>query len=338
MESVSSQATLPLDKSQETGFSISGKGYRVKLLSFLHGLFFNSLELGDQMIGPAAVYALIQPWIWLDLAKREREYPDFLQHRNTMPKEFWKGLGPRRHHYKMVRDWYEGGALILLYHRLGLPHWQRRIRVSGELPQAHPEWGKRPVIFTFLHTGPFALLVFWLRSQAVLASTLVGGLPFVVNNDHFRRIIHRGDSRHGVEGVPLVIQRFGGRLREVHRFLTPGHSLLVALDGGRRHDEVDRYHAGEFPIMLRRGAARLAVQTNAIVIPISIRRTALLRFEIHFGNPVPDELIKGKDFAAINQHLVAELWGDIQNHPGELNWTTLEALAPAFNASRASWP
>jgi hypothetical protein len=88
------------------------------------------------------------------------------------------------------------------------------------------------------------------------------------------------------------------------------------------------------PIFLKQGVVRMATQTNAILIPISVRRIGLCRFEIHYHSPVPDDLIRKHEAGKANQYLVSDLWADIKDDPTDLNWTTLEELSPALNKKR----
>ena len=316
---------------------LSGKGYRLKLLNLYFRLFYDFLCSVDSMIGVTGIGFVSMLVVWNDMLHRKRDYPQFVRLRKVLGDNFWKGSIPFFHYYKMVRDWHEGAAIAVFYHRLGLPRWKKRFRVVGPLPQSHPEWGKRPVIFTFIHTGPFGLLCYWLRAQGIPVASLAGGLPLIVNNRHYLKIISIGNKRFGLENIPYVFQRHSA-LRESIRFLTPGHALLMALDGGRPGEESERCEAGGFPILLRQGAVRLAAQTNAILIPISVRRTSLCRFEIHFRAPVPDELIDKHDPIKANQHIISDLWPDIADHPTDLNWTPLEELAPSLKSDRISWP
>jgi lauroyl/myristoyl acyltransferase len=335
MDSSPKPAATPRVKNLGSG--IKGKGYRVKLQTLYYKFFYGVFGLAESIFGPSIIPLFAIPFIGIDLARRERDLSQFERLRNALPAEFWQDVTPRKHYYRMVRNWADTGAVVLLQHRLGLPRWQKRFQVSGTPPQEHPDWGKRPVVLTFLHTGTFALLLYWLRSRGIPAAMLVGGIPFFINNDAFRKIMAIGDQRNGLEDVPHIFQRYN-TLREVIRFLTPGHALLMALDGGKRVDEVDTYDAGGFPIVLKRGAFRLAAQKNAILIPISARRTGMCRFEIHFGKPVPDELLRNGDRAAATQHLVSELWPGIAENPSDLNWTTLEAIAPQLRTGRTGWP
>jgi len=324
-------------KIPSVGPHLRGKGYKIRLKNCFHQICFQFFYAVERIGGAAMVPWLMAPINGMDWFNRRRDYRQFVRLRNAMPAGFWKGTDPRRHYFKMLRDWQEMIGTILSYHRLGSPYWQKRFQVSGKPPHALPEWGKRPMILAYLHTGPFGLNTYWLRSQGIPVVSLVTGLPPVLETEYFQKMMAIGNLRYGIEGIPQRFER-SRSLREGIRFLTPGHALTVAIDGGKLVLEDDRHDAGGFPILVQNGACRLAAQTNAVVIPVAVRRTAPCCFEIRFGKPVPDELIQKGDFAAGTQHLISELWPDLKENPMDLNWTTLEALAPTLKGSRQAWP
>jgi lauroyl/myristoyl acyltransferase len=328
-----SQPPLPLAKNQSSHFSLHGKGYRLRFYKILYEIYRAVERIG----GAAAIPWLMAPLIGWDLVKRRRDFPQFVRLRNALPPEFWKGLGPRQHYFRMIQVWYEMIGTGLVYDRSGLPYWQKRFQVKGTPPQALPEWGARPMILAFLHTGSFGLNRYWLRSRGIPCASLVAMLPSILENEFHQKILDAGDLLYGLEGVPQTFKVSGG-MRNAIRFLKPGRVLIVPLDGGNCPPDLQRYDAGGFPLLAHQGACRLAAQTNAVVIPVALRRTAACQFEIRFGKPVPDALIQKKNFAGATQHLISELWADLKENPGDLNWTTLEALSPALKAKRIEWP
>ena len=324
-------------KNQGTRLTLTGRGYRMALMELYYWLYFKFVYAVESVFGPTALGLLAALITNNDLIKRRGDLPQFARLRTILPDSFWKGTTAQDHYRKMVRDWHESSFIVFLYSRLGLPRLKDRISVKGSLPQSHPDWGKRPVIFAFMHTGSFGLFPYWLRSQGVRVASLAGGLPLIIENRPFQKIMELGNKRFGLEGVPHVFQRRGA-LRDSLRFLTPGNALVVALDGGRLGEEEERCYVEGIPIFLKQGAVRMAAQTNAVLIPISVRRLSYLRFQVHYHDPVPDELIRLPDPAKAHQHLVSELWHDLHEDPSDLGWTTLEDLAPALKAPRASWP
>jgi lauroyl/myristoyl acyltransferase len=303
-------------------------------LEYLYYKFLVELFcLIENVCGAAVVPWLMAPLAGLDMLKRKRDFPQFVRLRSALPDEFWQGVPPQQHYRKIIRDWHEGLGTMLFYHRLSRPYWQKRFQITGSPPHTLPEWGKRPMIMAFLHTGQFGLIRFWLRAQGISAASLIGGLPHFA--DLHVNILNIGDIRYGLQGVPQTFYTTRS-LRDAIRFLTPGHVLTVAMDGDGT--SLNQHSAGEFPIQVKEGACRIAAQTNSLVIPTSVRRTAPCRYELRFGQPVPDELIQKEDFCAATQYLISELWNDLKKDPQELNWTTLEALAPTLKAKRTWWP
>jgi lauroyl/myristoyl acyltransferase len=312
-------------------------GFKWRLKDFYFTAIIHLFCLGEWLMGPIAVAWLAWPAILLDWINRRRDYAQFVRLRGGLPSAFWKGLAPARHYFQMVRTWQEVIGVSFTYHRWGLPRWQRRFRVTGTPPQQLPEWGQRPVILAFLHTSSFALVHYWMRSQGVPAAILLMGVPAEAKNTLYKKNLEKGDARFGVEGIPLNFHAMK-EIREAIRFLQPGRVLVVALDGVRGTKETYPYHAGPFPIRVKEGACRIGAQTNAIIVPVEFTRVGACRYDVRFGKPVPDELIRSDNFNAATQHLVSELWPEIEKKPGILNWTTLEALVPALKAKRIGWP
>jgi lauroyl/myristoyl acyltransferase len=328
---IGSQAAAP------SGSLIRGRGYRVRAQYLLMAIFFRALHATELIFGPWVFRILAWPFALRDSFRRRKDYGQFLRLRQAVPDEFWKGLTPALHHWKMIWRWQLTGAAILHYHRLGLPYWQRRFHIQGTPPWELPEWGKRPFVVAFLHTGAFPLIPFWLRSRGIPAAFVLGGLPFILDNEAFQSMRQAGDHRYGVEGIPLTFQRRGPAVRDAFRFLAPGRILAMALDGGRLSAEFDAYETGVFPFYAKQGACRIAAQTNAVIMPIALRCTDTVKFEVRFGQPVPDEILLRHDYAAATQHLVTELWNDLKENPDEISWTTLEGISPALRAKRTGW-
>ena len=338
MNSISSQIPVPATKSATGLGGFRGKGYRVRVILFLYELFVKFINISDRIGGPVLLEGITFFWFLVDLSKRWHDYPRFAQLHNLRPPAFWKGTGPFRHYLQMIWSWLLTCTTVLVYSRLGLPHWKKRFKTSGTSPQALPEWGARPVILAFLHVGAFPLIPLWLRSLGIPAGSVVGGLPLLAQNNEFRKMMAEGDSRYGLHGTPLTFSRSGPAVRAAFRFLKPGNILTIALDGGRLSTEHDAYDAGGFTFFAKQGASRIAAQTNAILMPVLIHSTGRLRFHIRFGTPVPDELLRKDDFKAATQHLVTELWKEIREHPTSVAWTAMEGYAPELRGKKPGWP
>jgi lauroyl/myristoyl acyltransferase len=323
-------------KTQSLSFSIRGMGLRVGLQEIFARNLLRLFYAMERLFGPGIVPWMAAIFIFRDIVKRRKDYAPFVRLRKTLPDGFWKGIGPLRHALKMTRDWHETIATALLYHRLGSPEWQKRFEIVGTPLHVLPEWGSRPVVLAFLHTGPYGLFTYWLRSQKIAASYLAEGLPPALMNKLYQKMEEAGDARYDLKSIPLRISTT--ELREAIRFLQPGHVLGMALDGAKVVPEFVGYQAGGFPIQAKDGACRIAATTNAVVIPVSISRIGGCRFEIRFGKAVPDELIQKKDFFAATQYLISELWPNIEKNPGDMNWTTLDAFSSVPKTKRRGWP
>ena len=325
-----------MTKNESPRFDFRGKGYKVALLNLFYKLFLQSICVAERIGGARGVKLMMMALIAWDTKIRQKDFPQFVRLRNTLPPEFWKGIGPAQHFRKIIRDWNEAGGAIFVYHRLGSPYWQKRFQVVGSLPDALPEWGQRPVILTFLHTGTYTVIPAFLRSRCLATAMLIGGLPPWLESAYYRKIMEDGDRSYGLVGVPHTFHR-RKELREMIRFLQPGRVLVTALEGGRLSPETDRYEVDGYPFHAKKGACRIAAQTNAVVIPVSARRTDVCRFEIRFGKPLPDELLQKEDHAEATQYLISQLWPGIKENPGDLNVTTLEAMAPDLRVPRVGW-
>ncbi len=289
-----------------------------------------------ERIGGARIVPLLTlPFAALDILRRRRDYARFLRVRSAvLPATFWKSVGPLRHYMRMIFNWQETLMIALLYSRVSLPYWKKRFEVVGTAPQDLPEWGKRPVIVAFMHTGAFPIIRWYLRMQGLPTASLVGAMPLIIDNDYYNVYLSTGDKMNGVEGTPHYFRS----IRDALRYLKPGRVLTMALDGGTIAPQSERPQVAGHLIDVKRGACRVAAQTGAIVMPISMRRKGWCRYEVHYGSRVPDELLEKGDYAAATQHLVSELWPDLEAHPENLNWTALEAFAPELIAPRIEWP
>lgn len=333
---LASPLPVPLTKNQSSPVAIH-RGGRARLKALCYKVFYRIFFAVERLGGARIMPLLMAPHTLFNMVKRRREYALFVEFRNVMPPKFWKGIGPKEHYLKMIRVWYEFMGMAIAYPRLGQPYWQERVKVVGEPPFDSPEWKSRPIILTFLHTGAFGIIRFWMRARGFRTASLLGDTPTIMHNEIFRPYLEAGDKEYSIEGVPQLFKYEGG-IREAIRFLKPGNFLTIALDGGKRGAESDRHDAGGYPIFVKKGACRIAAQTNAIVLPVGVRRTSSYRYEVKFGKPVPDELLQKGDFVAATQHLVSELWPDLAEDPSDLNWTTLEALAPKLQTNRIGWP
>jgi hypothetical protein len=278
---------------------------------------------------------MILPEIIFTCLKRCQGYSQLCRLRSGLPDSFWKGAPALHHFMTMFCVWISSLTTTLFYDRLNSPAWKKRITQRGTPPHLLAEWGQRPVVIAFLHTGGYPILRHWLRAHLVPTASYLGGIPrFFRHGQKFR---DKADHAYGLDGVPHIF--FGGKsLREALRFLKPGRALAVALEERDFQKPHEAYCANGVSICLNQVAFRIALLADAILMPAAIRQTGPFRFEISFGRPVPNDLMKEGSMAAANLHLLRELWPDLEQDPSALTWTTLEAVSPDLIKPRGEWP
>jgi hypothetical protein len=336
------QNNLPCDppvpaRRARPSLGVSGRGYRVAILYFALDTLIAFLRGVERLGGPGLLSFAAKPCALIDVIQRSSDFFQFARLRRALGQSFWKGIGPVRHYLAMAFTGYDVLCALLNYDRWGAPAWKNRFQVIGTPPHLLPQWGRRPYILAFQHTGAFGVIYYWMRAQGVPCVAYAGGVPMVLECARQLETMRKGDGLFGVADVPLIFLRKRG-LREAINFLKPGRVLAMAIDGARLSPEMDAFDAGGRRILAKCGAARLAAQTKAIVIPVAARRIGRCRFELRFGTPVPDEAVRADDYREATQHLITDLWPQVEAHPADLNWTTLEALAPELRAPRTSWP
>jgi hypothetical protein len=235
----------------------------------------------------------------------------------------------------MYRAWGSCVIVNVFYDRLASTAWRKRCTMRGTPPHLRPDWKQRPFIIAFLHTGGFIVLRDWLRAHRAPTALYLIGIHRIAR--HTAPLRKPGDLAHGLEGVPYEFYG-GGSLPAVHRFLTPGHIVLVALEERDFRKPPHPYPCADHTICLNRVAFRLALRSGAILMPAATRTRGDFRFEITFGPPVPDALMHEDGLAAANQHLLDALWPALADNPVDLTWTPLEACSPDLIKPRGKWP
>ena len=310
-------------------------GCRDGLKVVLYRLLIRFLRTCESLWGPDSISWLLVPTVSVDFLRRLCDYRQFKRLRAVFPSEFWP-ISPLRHYLRMIRTWQGTLYPIMVYDRLGSPAWKKRLTVRGTPPNQLPTWGERPVIVTFLHTGGFGILRYWLRAQGIPTASFIGSMPNVIGK-HAQKIRDAGDAQYGLGGLPHTFEG-AISIRNAVRFLVPGRAMTVALDGRPISLDLPSYNVKGRPIHLKDGAFRIAMLTNAVIVPVSVHRKGPSHFEFCFGNPVPDEWLReGKSREAI-QHLIDEIWKYLGEDPASIGWSTLEAFAPELAVKRIDWP
>jgi hypothetical protein len=260
------------------------------------------------------------PFIAVEFLMFRVPYRQFKKDRSKLPAAFWRGDGYFRHYVRLIWQWQ--GSPSVFYDRLQSPEWRKNIRITGTPPHRLPGWGTRPVVLGFMHNSGFFALRYWLRAQGIPAATFAWYVEAMYHRcQHVR---DAGDRLYGLEGVPHIFFERKA-IREMLKFLKPGRLLLVALDGYVTAKDVP-YHVNGRPIYFRDGAARVAAATNAILQPVSILQRGFSSFDIHFGDPLPDDVVRYGDSRVATQRLGEELWGVLEKNPGAISWVTMQSL------------
>lgn len=303
--------------------------------------YFLSIHLfrwAERIFGSDALPWLLAPSLYWDFARRLGDYGKFKRLRAYQPPSYWRGVTPLRHYFIMIRTWHSTLATALLFDRLREPGWEKRITVRGTPPRSRADWGTRPIITVFMHTGGFGVLRFWLKAQGIPTISYVASMPAIVTHPAAMRMFQAGDVLYG---LPQLIQTYQGArdLRATLDFLQPGRILTMALDAGRTSSTSNIYQAENCDIHLSSVVLRLACATNAVLLPVSIvAKEEICSFELRFGTALPDELLDRKNPHPAVQFLLDQLWQDVREDPTVLGWTAMEALAPHLASKHQPWP
>jgi lauroyl/myristoyl acyltransferase len=232
----------------------------------------------------------------------------------------------------MFYAWLISLAVSIFYDRLTSPRWQKRMPFTGNISLMTE--GKQPVIIVFLHTGGYPVLRYWLRAKSLPAALY---LTMNVRLSRFtQEIWARADLAYGLQDVPHLFFRKGS-LRKAVEFLKPGRVLLIALEERNFSATRKAYPFGEGHICLNDLAVRMALLTNAVLLPVTVKLKGFCRFQIDFKEPVPSALLnEGVD--SVNLYLARQFWPDVVENPLSMTWATLEAIAPDAIGPRGLTP
>jgi hypothetical protein len=112
--------------------------------------------------------------------------------------------------------------------------------------------------------------------------------------------------------------------------------VVIALDSPSTTSAVFQVRGRE--ISLSQGVVHLAESSRAILVPVSVLPQGTCRFEIRFGVPVPDALIDKRNSRPAIQFMLDQLWGEIQEDPSLMGWSTLLTLNDRVNPNIILWP
>ncbi len=290
----------------------------------------------ERRLGAASLFPMLLPWTMWEILRRRKDFRYFARLRERLPSSFWQETRPLPHFLRMIIHWQGSLCACLLYDRFRTPGLDRRFRIEGTPPDQLPEWGQRPVVLAFLHLDGFPTIRYWLRARGIPATTLVGGAPpLLLDQETFHRVRIEADSVYGLDHPHAFTPN---QLKAVIQALTPGHALVIALDGIATAGPLVEHPLEGRTIRLKDGAFRIAARSSAVLQPVAVTQTGFLSFTLRFGEPVPDAWMADAEPTRVHDHLLAQLWEPARQDPGSLTWSTLESMAPGENQPRVAWP
>lgn len=204
---------------------------------------------------------------------------------------------------------YENRTLLEFPDRLNRPDWLRRCEVTGIERVRQALAAGVPVVLGFVHFGPYELLRSWTRAFGLPTSMHVGGQSHIRSRRSLRQ-----DRLALFPEVPTVF--YENQLGEAVRSLKQGHPLLVALDMPAAREVVVPLAAGT-RFRLPTGALRLAAGQEGELFTCVLTYLGGWRYRLHFGEPVPRELLRRGNEAAAGRHLLEQLLPVLRAHPGQ---------------------
>ncbi len=210
--------------------------------------------------------------------------------------------------------------------RLRAPRWQSRCRVHGAAQLDAVLDGGRPVILATLHYGCLTELYHCLRARGLMVAAVSarGEAQWSGYRKHLNAL---ADEANGLTGLPRVYE-VGDVWSARDHLAKPRRLLTITLDGyhGQRPVVV---RGPDFCLRLGSGAVRLAAVAKAVIVPCLICAPRGLAVEIHFGTPVPDDLVADPcRHPAAAEHVVGELLPLIRALPEQCVDQLLSVLDP----------
>ena len=203
--------------------------------------------------------------------------------------------------------------------RLPDPRWRARCALRADYDLEKLLSAERPIIFASLHFGPFRSLPYLLRAHGIPATTLIGS-PVSARSAWIDRHSPPAD-------VPVLASV--NDIREIRRSLVGKRRLLILMDVARGRlvpipfeDQVFR---------MATGALRLAASTGALLVPcLLVEKKVSWDFSIHFGSPVPDELLgQTADLEPAANHLFHQFLPVLEAYPAHCRHRLLNSITPA---------
>jgi lauroyl/myristoyl acyltransferase len=299
-------------------FDLAGHDGFSNMKDFITLLRFFIVRRLERILPIEILYWVLTPPAFLRALSFRRKppipLPDFFGAKKTV-----------RSRVKQDTIFYLNRAIEFFPERLPEARWKSRCRIVGLERLQHAQQGGRPLVLVFCHFGPLFLMPCWLRAHGVRVAALVW------SKSHDRNKLKRLQDE--VALFPEIPKTFHpDQLREMVRFLSPGNSLLIAIDypTGKCMDLPLRdgwtFHTAT-------GAIRLASDCHAELVPCTIINEGRWRFRIEIGRPVPAEWLGAEtDLARIGKYLLDEMFPHFQRHPEQSARKLIESLERNPNA------
>jgi len=283
-----------------------------KIISYLRFKWIRRLE---RSCGPETLYRLLLPVSSLRTAFKKNPPP--------LPLPAAIGTGTVTPGSTQVqKNYYQNSALTFFPERLRNPEWLARCSFFGIDRLRDCQRQGRPAILVTVHFGPVFLLSRWLQAAGIRSATLASGRA-----DERSCLNRLKDQVTLFPEIPRVF--FPHQLRELTRFLSAGHVLVIAIDSHRGNLIEVPVGAGHH-FRMATGAIRLAARYGAELFPCTLLDEGHWRFRFELGRPVPEEfLTEPPDLMAAGKHLAHELLRRFQAHPQQCSPMVLKCFQPA---------
>ncbi len=267
---------------------------------------------------------------------------DLLQVRQRVPMTSWARF-PASWQANRWRYWvrqslglYHSQLFYMWPDRLTEKRWRNRCQFEGLSNLAPSEEANRGVVLASLHYGPFEIMPYWLRAHGIVTTSLRTSPPAAL-----RKLTDYQYSLSPPSDVPVFIYAEDltplPRISHLRNILGPGRRLLVMVDPVRGLQVDVPFEDRIF--RMSTGAIRMAAMTNADLVPCLIAETSTWKFTIHFGKPIPWELLaKSPDMQAIGTHLLKEFSKVIHRYPAQCKMRLSRSMWPLPQESAAKFP
>lgn len=317
-----------------SGFSVRYTANRIQYI--LSRKLIRAFRFAELVLGVSFVRITAWTLAMVDSLLRADEWAYFCRLHSRLPGVFRNGASASRMYRQMMSSWHAGILVSFLYDRLRCKRWASRVAFLGFDPMAVRK-EKQPILFTFLHAGPYISCLAWGRSAGLPLASYIAVRPTFLR-EGYGPFLDRGNALYGLSHVPMAY--FSGARKELlalSRGMKNGAVISMPLDGGPGNPNLSVHTSGG-TLELYDGPIRLAIAHNALLVPLAVIEEKPLRYKIYFCNPAPEELVQAGDIQAIANHLIGEIMPMLEKNPSALTWTILEAFSRDAMRWRRRWP